>query len=276
MSAFKSPIPVLPLRDIVVFPNMIVRLFVGREKSVLALEEVMKTEQQILLVSQKDAGDDNPGESNIYNVGVIANVLQVLKLPDGAVKILIEGKHRVKISKFLSENKFLEAWCEEITDTNFEGDEIEALRRTVSAEFDRYSKLNKNITEESLEAIKKASDPVLLSDSIAGHLNLNVENKQQLLEVSDVKKRLEKILEVIQGELSVLRVEKKIKTRVKNQMEKTQREYYLNEQMKAIQKELGEGPEGQDEISEIQEKIDKTKLSKEAKEKAVAELKKLN
>ena len=275
MSTSKSPIPVLPLRDIVVFPNMIVRLFVGREKSVLALEEVMKTEQQILLVAQKDAGDDNPGEENIFKVGVIANVLQVLKLPDGAVKILIEGKQRVKISEFLGEKKFLEAFCEQITNTNFEGDEIEALRRTVTKEFDRYSKLNKNITEESLEAIRKASDPIMLSDSIAGHLNLTVEKKQELLEVSDVKKRLEKILEVIQGELSVLRVEKKIKTRVKNQMEKTQREYYLNEQMKAIQKELGDGPEGQDEISELQEKIDKTKLSKEAKEKAVAELKKL-
>ena len=184
MNAFKSPIPVLPLRDIVVFPNMIVRLFVGREKSVFALEEVMKTEQQILLVAQKDAGDDNPGEDNIFKVGVIANVLQVLKLPDGAVKILIEGKHRVKISEFLSKNKFLEAFCEEIADSNFKGDEIEALRRTVSTEFDRYSKLNKNITEESLEAIRKASDPVMLSDSIAGHLNLTVEKKQELLELS--------------------------------------------------------------------------------------------
>ncbi len=275
MSAIKSPIPVLPLRDIVVFPNMIVRLFVGREKSVLALEEVMKTEQQILLVAQKDAGEDNPGDGNIFDVGVIANVLQVLKLPDGAVKILIEGKQRVRISEFLNDKKFLEAVCEEIIDINSEGDELEALRRTVSKEFDRYSKLNKNITEESLDAVKKASDPIMLSDSISGHLNLSVEKKQELLEISDVKNRLEKILEVIQGELSVLRVEKKIKTRVKNQMEKTQREYYLNEQMKAIQKELGEGPEGQDEISEIQDKINKIKLSKEAKEKAVAELKKL-
>ena len=275
MRAFKSPIPVLPLRDIVVFPNMIVRLFVGREKSVLALEEVMKTEQQILLIAQKDAGDDNPGEKNIFKVGVIANVLQVLKLPDGAVKILIEGKHRVKVSEFLNEKKFLEAFCEEVTDTNFQGDEVEALKRTVAKEFDRYSKLNKNITEESLEAIRKASDPIMLSDSVAGHLNLTVEKKQELLEVSDVKKRLDQILAIIQGELSVLRVEKKIKTRVKNQMEKTQREYYLNEQMKAIQKELGDGSEGQDEITEIQEKIDKTRLSKEAKEKAVAELKKL-
>ncbi len=275
MSTFKSPIPVLPLRDIVVFPNMIVRLFVGREKSVLALEEVMKTEQQILLVAQKDAGDDNPGENNIFKVGVVANVLQVLKLPDGAVKILIEGKHRVRVAEFLNKNKYLEAFCDEVTDTNFSGDEVEALKRTVASEFDRYSKLNKNITEESLEAVRKASDPVMLSDSIAGHLILNVEKKQELLEVSDVKKRLEQILAIIQGELSVLRVEKKIKTRVKNQMEKTQREYYLNEQMKAIQKELGEGAEGQDEITEIQAKIDKTKLSKEAKEKAVAELKKL-
>jgi ATP-dependent Lon protease len=194
MSANKSPIPVLPLRDIVVFPNMIVRLFVGREKSVLALEEVMKKEQQILLVAQKDAGEDNPGENNIFKVGVIANVRQVLKLPDGAVKILIEGKHRVKISEFLIKERFLEAFYEEVVETNFEGDETEALKRTVSKEFDRYSKLNKNITEESLEAIKKASDPIMLSDSIAGHLNLTVENKQQLLEVSDIKKRLEKLL----------------------------------------------------------------------------------
>ena len=275
MNLNKSPIPVLPLRDIVVFPNMIVRLFVGREKSVLALEEVMKTEQQILLVTQKDAGDDNPDRDSIFKVGVIANVLQVLKLPDGAVKILIEGKKRVQITEFLDEKQFFEAVCEEIVDINFDGDEIEALRRTVAQEFDRYSKLNKNITEEALDAIKKASDPIMLSDAVSGHLNLTVENKQDLLEIADVKKRFEKILEVIQGELSVLRVEKKIKTRVKNQMEKTQREYYLNEQMKAIQKELGDGAEGQDEISEIQEKIDKIKLSKEAKEKAISELKKL-
>ena len=270
-----TPIPVLPLRDIVVFPNMIVRLFVGREKSVMALEEVMKTEQQILLVSQKDPGDDNPVEKSIYKVGVVANVLQVLKLPDGAVKILIEGKHRVRITEFLNKKKFFEAYYHDLPEEGDSGDELEALRRTVAQDFDRYSKLNKNISEESLVAIKKAKDPKMLSDSIAGHLTLTIDKKQELLETTKVSKRLEKILEFIQGELSVLRVEKKIKSRVKNQMEKTQREYYLNEQMKAIQNELGDNTEGQDEISEIQSKIDKIKLSKEAREKAKAELKKL-
>ena len=275
MNDIKNPIPVLPLRDIVVFPNMIVRLFVGREKSVLALEEVMKTEQQILLVSQKDAGDDSPGKESIYKIGVLANVLQVLKLPDGAVKILIEGKQRVKITEFLEQKKFFEAYYQEIPEDDKPGEELEALRRTVAQDFDRYSKLNKNISEESLTAIKKAEDPKMLSDTIAGHLTLSVEKKQELLETTDVAKRLEKILEFIQSELSVLRVEKKIKSRVKNQMEKTQREYYLNEQMKAIQKELGDESEGPDEIAEIKDKIEKVKLSKEAREKAVAELKKL-
>ena len=275
MNDKKNPIPVLPLRDIVVFPNMIVRLFVGREKSVLALEEVMKTEQQILLVSQKDAGDDSPGKESIYKIGVLANVLQVLKLPDGAVKILIEGKQRVKITEFLEQKKFFEAYYQEIPEDDKPGEELEALRRTVAQDFDRYSKLNKNISEESLTAIKKAEDPKMLSDTIAGHLTLSVEKKQELLETTDVAKRLEKILEFIQSELSVLRVEKKIKSRVKNQMEKTQREYYLNEQMKAIQKELGDESEGPDEIAEIKDKIEKVKLSKEAREKAVAELKKL-
>ncbi len=275
MNDKKNPIPVLPLRDIVVFPNMIVRLFVGREKSVLALEEVMKTEQQILLVSQKDAGDDNPVEESIYKVGVVANVLQVLKLPDGAVKILIEGKQRVEITEFLNKKKFFEAYYQDLPENENSGEELEALRRTVTQDFDRYSKLNKNISEESLAAIKKAEDPIKLSDNIAGHLTLTVEKKQELLEITDVAKRLEKILEFIQSELSVLRVEKKIKTRVKNQMEKTQREYYLNEQMKAIQKELGDNSDGPDEIAEIKAKIEKIKLSKEAREKAGAELKKL-
>ncbi len=275
MNDNKNPIPVLPLRDIVVFPNMIVRLFVGREKSVLALEEVMKTEQQILLVSQKDAGEDNPAEENIYKIGVVANVLQVLKLPDGAVKILIEGKQRVEITELLNKNKFFEAYYQELPEKEGSGEELEALRRTVAQDFDRYSKLNKNISEESLSAIKKADDPKILSDTIAGHLILTVDKKQELLETTDVAKRLEKILEFIQAELGVLRVEKKIKTRVKSQMEKTQREYYLNEQMKAIQKELGDTSEGPDEIAEIQTKIEKLKLSKEAREKALAELKKL-
>ncbi len=267
--------PVLPLRDIVVFPNMIVRLFVGREKSVRALEEVMKENKEILLASQIDATQDEPTEDTINKVGVIANVLQILKLPDGAVKILVEGKNRVKVDKFISNKDFFEAEATILNDTINKSEEIEALRRSVIDEFDRYAKLNKNIPEEALKAISEADNPSKLADTVAGHLSVSVQKKQELLELIDLHKRLETIFSIMQGEMSVLRVEKKIKSRVKNQMERTQREYYLNEQMKAIQKELGDGSETQDELVEIEEKISKVKLSKEAKDKSLAELKKL-
>ena len=267
--------PVLPLRDIVVFPNMIVRLFVGRDKSVRALEEVMKDNKEILLSSQIDATQDEPTEETINKVGVTANVLQILKLPDGAVKILVEGKNRVKIEKFIPNKNFFEAEATILNDTINKSEEIEALRRSVIDEFDRYSKLNKNIPEEALKAISEADNPSKLSDTVAGHLSVSVEKKQELLEIIDLHKRLETIFSIMQGEMSVLRVEKKIKSRVKNQMERTQREYYLNEQMKAIQKELGDGSETQDELAELEDKISKVKLSKEAKDKALAELKKL-
>ena len=267
--------PVLPLRDIVVFPNMIVRLFVGREKSVRALEEVMKENKEILLVSQVDATQDEPTEETINKIGVSANVLQILKLPDGAVKILVEGKNRVKIEKFTQNKNFFEAEATILSDTINKSEEIEALRRSIIGEFDRYSKLNKNIPEEALKAITEADSPSKLADTVAGHLSVSVEKKQELLEIIDLRKRLETIFSIMQGEMSVLRVEKKIKSRVKNQMERTQREYYLNEQMKAIQKELGDGSETQDELVELEEKISKIKLSKEAKDKALAELKKL-
>ncbi len=267
--------PVLPLRDIVVFPNMIVRLFVGREKSVSALEEVMKENKEILLASQIDASQDEPTEETINRVGVTANVLQILKLPDGAVKILVEGKNRVRIDKFIANKNFFEAEATIINDKINKTEEIEALRRSVIDEFDRYAKLNKNIPEEALKAITEADSPSKLADTVSGHLSISVEKKQELLEIVDLCKRLETIFSLMQGEMSVLRVEKKIKSRVKNQMERTQREYYLNEQMKAIQKELGDGSESQDELAEIETKISKTKLSKEAKEKALAELKKL-
>ena len=267
--------PVLPLRDIVVFPNMIVRLFVGREKSVQALEEVMKENKEILLVSQVDATQDEPTEETINKIGVSANVLQILKLPDGAVKILVEGKNRVKIEKFTQNKNFFEAEAIILSDTINKTEEIEALRRSVIDEFDRYAKLNKNIPEEALKAITEADSPSKLADTVAGHLSVSVEKKQELLEIIDLRKRLETIFSIMQGEMSVLRVEKKIKSRVKNQMERTQREYYLNEQMKAIQKELGDGSETQDELVELEEKISKIKLSKEAKDKALAELKKL-
>jgi ATP-dependent Lon protease len=267
--------PVLPLRDIVVFPNMIVRLFVGRDKSVRALEEVMKENKEILLASQIDATQDEPTEDTINKVGVIANVLQILKLPDGAVKILVEGKNRVKVDKFISNKDFFEAEATILNDTINKSEEIEALRRSVIDEFDRYAKLNKNIPEEALKAISEADNPSKLADTVAGHLSISVQKKQELLELIDLHKRLETIFSIMQGEMSVLRVEKKIKSRVKNQMERTQREYYLNEQMKAIQKELGDGSETQDELVEIEEKISKVKLSKEAKDKSLAELKKL-
>jgi ATP-dependent Lon protease len=267
--------PVLPLRDIVVFPHMIVRLFVGREKSVRALEEVMNDDKEILLVSQMDASEDEPSIDTIYKTGVLANVLQILKLPDGAVKILVEGKSRVEIEEFVPNENFFQARANIVVETCSKLDEAEALRRSVAEDFERYAKLNKNVPEEAFSAIVETEEADKLADTVAGHLGISVEKKQELLETFDVAERLEKIYSLMQGEMSVLRVEKKIKSRVKTQMEKTQREYYLNEQMKAIQKELGDGGEGQDEISEFEEKASKIKLSKEAKEKVEGEIKKL-
>ncbi|KHQ52364.1 endopeptidase La [Mameliella alba] len=267
--------PVLPLRDIVVFPHMIVPLFVGREKSVRALEEVMNDDKQILLASQIDPSDDDPDTSGIYKAGVLANVLQLLKLPDGTVKVLVEGQSRVRIDEYIENENFFEAKAEHLTEMPGDTASIEALVHTVAEEFERYAKIKKNIPEEALSAVGEANDAAQLADLVAGHLGVEVEQKQELLETLSISERLEKVYGLMQGELSVLQVEKKIKTRVKSQMEKTQREYYLNEQMKAIQKELGDGEDGEGEIAELEEKIAGTKLSKEAKEKADAELKKL-
>ncbi|MFZ7090500.1 endopeptidase La [Primorskyibacter sp. 2E233] len=267
--------PVLPLRDIVVFPHMIVPLFVGREKSVRALEEVMNDDKQILLASQIDPSVDDPQTDGIYKAGVLANVLQLLKLPDGTVKVLVEGQSRVRITEYLENPNFFEASAEYLTEMPGDSLSIEALTRTVAEEFERYAKVKKNIPEEALTAVGEAQDAAKLADLVAGHLGIEVPQKQELLETLSVSERLEKVYGLMQGEMSVLQVEKKIKTRVKSQMEKTQREYYLNEQMKAIQKELGDGEEGEGEIAELEEKIAGTKLSKEAKDKAEAELKKL-
>jgi len=267
--------PVLPLRDIVVFPHMIVPLFVGREKSVRALEEVMGEDKQILLSSQIDPGQDDPDEEGIYRTGVLANVLQLLKLPDGTVKVLVEGKARVRITEFVDNPKFFEAKVEVLDEFPGAEDELQALVRSVAEEFERYAKIKKNIPEEALAAVSDATEPAKLADLVSGHLGIEVRHKQELLEILSVSERLEKIYGHMQGEMSVLQVEKKIKTRVKSQMERTQREYYLNEQMKAIQKELGEGEEGQNEIAELERRIAETKFSKEAREKAEAELKKL-
>jgi len=270
-----SSYPVLPLRDIVVFPHMIVPLFVGREKSVRALEEVMADDKQILLSSQVDPGMDDPDTDGIYRAGVLANVLQLLKLPDGTVKVLVEGQARVSITEFLDTDLFFEARAEYLTEIPGDLTTTEALVRTVGTEFERYAKVRKNIPEEALSAVGETTEPAKLADLVAGHLGIEVHQKQELLETLSVSERLEKIYGLMQGEMSVLQVEKKIKTRVKTQMEKTQREYYLNEQMKAIQKELGDGEDGEGEIAELEERIAKTKLSKEAREKAEGELKKL-
>ncbi len=267
--------PVLPLRDIVVFPYMIVPLFVGREKSVKALEQVMTSEKKILLVAQKDANLDDPTSDDLYRVGTLASVLQLLKLPDGTVKVLVEGKERVEIVNFIENEDFFEAKTEKSEQKDDLTDEIEALSRSVIGKFGQYIKLNKKIPAEVMASVSQIEEEGKLSDVVASHLSLKIADKQSLLENYSVASRLEKIYTVMENEIGVLQVEKKIRRRVKSQMEKTQKEYYLNEQLKAIQKELGEGEEGKDEISELEAKIKKTKLTKEAKEKANNELKKL-
>jgi len=270
-----SSYPVLPLRDIVVFPHMIVPLFVGREKSVRALEEVMADDKQILLSSQMDPAVDDPTADGIYRTGVLASVLQLLKLPDGTVKVLVEGRARVRITGFVENENFFEATAERLTETPGDADSVTALVRSVAQEFERYAKIKKNIPEEAMAAVAESREPAKLADVASGHLGIDVAQKQDLLETLDVAERLEKVYGLMQGEMSVLQVEKKIKTRVKSQMERTQREYYLNEQMKAIQRELGDGDEQQNELNELEERIAATKFSKEARDKAQAELKKL-
>jgi len=267
--------PVLPLRDIVVFPHMIVPLFVGREKSVRALEDVMKDDKQILLVAQKNAAQDDPQPADIYNVGTIGTVLQLLKLPDGTVKVLVEGGARARVTGWSENTNFFQAYAEPMPDKAGTASEMEALVRTVVGQFEQYIKLNRKIPPEVLVSVNQIEDPGKLADTVASHLALKIPEKQELLELETVAQRLEKIYASMEGEIGVLQVEKRIRNRVKRQMEKTQREYYLNEQLKAIQKELGETDEGKDESSEIEERIKKTKLSKEARDKVYAELKKL-
>ncbi len=274
MSESKT-LPVLPLRDIVVFPHMVVPLFVGREKSVHALEEVMKADKQILLVTQKDRDQDDPKPEDIFEIGVLATVLQLLKLPDGTVKVLVEGQSRAAVLNFTSRETFYEAEIAPIVEEGGAAHEAEALSRAVIEQFENYVKLNKKIPPEALAAIPQITEPGRLADNIAAHLAVKIADRQQLLEIFNVGKRLEKVFALMEGEISVLQVEKKIRSRVKRQMEKTQREYYLNEQMKAIQRELGEQDDARDELIELEKRIKKTKLSKEARAKAEGELKKL-
>ena len=267
--------PVLPLRDIVVFPHMIVPLFVGREKSVRALEDVMTDDKQILLVTQKNASQDDPSPSDIYTVGTVGTVLQLLKLPDGTVKVLVEGGRRARIARFTDNEEFFQAYGEIIEEVGTESQELEALSRAALSQFEQYIKLNKKIPPEVLVSVNQIDEASKLADTVASHLTLKIPEKQQLLEIESVGGRLEKVYALMEGEIGVLQVEKRIRGRVKRQMEKTQREYYLNEQLKAIQRELGEGEDGRDELQELEERIVKTKLTKEAREKAIGELKKL-
>ena len=267
--------PVLPLRDIVVFPHMIVPLFVGREKSVHALEDVMKDDKKILLVAQRNAADDDPSSDDIYKVGTISTVLQLLKLPDGTVKVLVEGVARARVIRFTENDEFFEVYADVVPEKESEEAEIEALSRSVVSQFEQYLKLNKKVPPEALVSVKQIEEYGKLVDTVASHLALKIPEKQELLEIDVVSERMEKVISFIEGEIGVLQVEKKIRSRVKRQMEKTQREYYLNEQLKAIQKELGESEEGKDELQELEEKLAKLKLSKEAREKANNELKKL-
>jgi ATP-dependent Lon protease len=266
--------PVLPLRDIVVFPHMIVPLFVGREKSIRALEEVMRNDTFILLATQKNASDDDPATNAIFEVGTLASVLQLLKLPDGTVKVLVEGAERAKIRKYTDRADYYEAEAGVLADVVGDAVEAEALTRSVVTEFEGYVKLNKKVSPEVVGVVQQITDYGKIADTVASHLAVKISDKQGILETTAVSERLEKVLGLMESEISVLQVEKRIRTRVKRQMEKTQREYYLNEQMKAIQKELGD-EEGRDELAEVEDKIKKTKLSKEAREKAQHELKKL-
>jgi len=271
----ESTHPVLPLRDIVVFPHMIVPLFVGRDKSVRALEDVMANDKKIFLVTQKDAGQDDPDENDLYQIGTIASVLQLLKLPDGTVKVLVEGGARARISSFVDNENFFEATVEIIEEDTETGTDIEALARSVVSQFEQYVKLNKKVPPEVLVSVNQIEEPERLADTLASHLSVKISEKQELLETTSASERLERVFGMMDSEIGVLEVEKNIRGRVKRQMEKTQREYYLNEQMKAIQKELGDDEEDGDELVELEAKIKETKLSKEAKTKATAELKKL-
>ena len=267
--------PVLPLRDIVVFPHMIVPLYVGRDKSVRALEQAMQASKEILLVSQKEVDIENPSADDIYTVGVLGEVLQILKMPDGTVKVLVEGQNRAQMLACYDSDEYMSAQIEPVNEQEGDAALTSAIMRNVAEQFDSYTKMHNNVPDEVIQVISETQDPSKLADLMAGHLNIKIDKKQELLETLDVSNRLEQVFSLIQEELSVLKVEKKIKTRVKSQMERTQREYYLNEQMKAIQKELGDGEDVSSEVAELEAKIVDTKLSQEAQEKAESELKKL-
>jgi ATP-dependent Lon protease len=267
--------PVLPLRDVVVYPHMVIPLFVGREKSILALEEAMAGNKHILLVAQKSAAQDDPEQDDVYRIGTVANILQLLKLPDGTVKVLVEGTKRAKIIHFLPNEKFFSAQISLLETPRLDERETEVLSRSVLNQFEQYVKLNKKVPPEVLTSLAGIEDSNRLADTIAAHMALKIDEKQKILEIVDLRDRFEHLIAALESELDLLQVEKRIRTRVKRQMEKSQREYYLNEQMKAIQKELGDLEEAPNEMEELERKIQKAGMSKEAKTKATTELNKL-
>ena len=273
----KLVLPVLPLRDVIVYPNMVIPLFVGREKSILALEAAMLHNNQIFLVAQRKSSHDDPGIDDLYTIGTITRVLQLLKLPDGTVKILVEGEERAKIQSYEQSRGFLEAILEPIVEVNaqFKPREVEILMRSLMSQFEQYIKLNGKIPPEVLASVSSIEEPGRLADTVAAHLSIKLDEKQELMEALDVGLRLERLMTVLENEIDLLQVEKRVRSRVKRQMEKSQREYYLNEQMKAIQKELGEMGEEGSEIEQLEKAIDKAGMPKEAKDKSKSELHKL-
>ena len=271
----RKNLPVLPLRDVVVFPHMVIPLFVGRRKSIKALEKAMESGKEIMLVAQKSASDDDPTVDQIHTIGTLANILQLLRLPDGTVKVLVEGEYRAEVREYIDTEEYFAADVEPIVSEPIASEESEALMRSVLAEFDQYVKLNMKIPPEILTSLTGIEDPSRLADTISAHLSLKLEDKQRLLEMRGVRERLEHILAVMESEIDLLQVEKRIRGRVKRQMEKSQREYYLNEQMKAIQKELGEMDDAPNEMEELAKKIENSGMPKEALEKAESELNKL-
>ena len=273
--AAATSVPVLPLRDVVVYPHMVIPLFVGREKSILALDQAMRAGKQILLVAQKQADVDDPGAQDLYRLGTIATILQLLKLPDGTVKVLVEGAERAKIEKLIA-GQYFSAEVTSLKDVEqYEEREMDVLARSVVSQFEQYVKLNRKVPPEILTSLAGIEQPGRLADTVAAHMSLKLDAKQKVLEIQDVRKRLEHILALIEGEMDVLQIEKRIRGRVKQQMEKSQREYYLNEQMKAIQKELGEIEDAPNELAELEQRIQKAGMPKEARDKAMSELNKL-
>ena len=270
-----TEIPLLPLRDIIVFPHMVVPLFVGRERSIAALDEAMSNDKEILLAAQREARTNEPAAEDIFEVGTIGTIIQLLRLPDGTVKVLVEGKKRARIDAFLSTDPHFQCAVSEVPETQESTVEVEALMRSIHATFESYVKLNKRIPPEMLMNVASIEEPGRLSDTIVAHLNLKLTDKQDLLEIPDPGVRLERLHELMQSEIEILLVEKKIRSRVKKQMEKTQKEYYLNEQMQAIQKELGERDEFKNEMAELEHRIQSKDMSDEASARLERELKKL-